>query len=219
MNFYANVTRQLLWENYPSTIRVCTTRSSRPYIRLSQHHRRMSDSCTWQYLPSSSVIDVTPLADSLRSRVREYTRKENLKLVGILANEGSQRLDAQIYSDRIRSTFLEDEIDYEVVANKEPKIQWIKDQIQLANEREDVHGTLIFYPIHPYGPKGPYKCRLTGVYYKTLDDHLRDLVHPSKDVEGLCGTKWFKVRDSRRKEPPPIYPCTSLSVLRILEEY
>ncbi|OEU17357.1 NAD(P)-binding protein, partial [Fragilariopsis cylindrus CCMP1102] len=92
-------------------------------------------------------------------------------------------------------------------------------KIHLANEYTDVHGILIFYPIYPSGssPKGPYKNRLTGVYYKTQDDHIRDLVQPSKDVEGFCGTKWFKIRD--QKELPSIYPCTALSVFKILQEY
>lgn len=203
--------------------------------------------------PSPSAIDVTPLAESLRSKVREYTsnKTNSLKLIGVLANEGSHRLDSEIYSDRIQQTFEEDGIDYEVwkypvfggddddddddnnihntddndrpgldeEKQQQTKLQWIKDKIQTINSSIDIDGTLVFYPIHPFGPKGPYKCRLTGVYYKTQDDHIRDLIHPSKDVEGLCGTKWFQIRDSRQKDPPSIYPCTALSVLRILEEY
>lgn len=164
-------------------------------------------------------------------------------LVGLLANEGSHRLDSELYSDRIQQTFEEDGIDYEVwrypgdgeetnggdgssngclipdEEQRRAKLRWIKDRIEKINERSDIDGALVYYPIHPFGPKGPYKNRLTGVYYKTHDDHIRDLVHPSKDVEGLCGTKWFKIRDSRQKDPPAIYPCTALSVLRILEEY
>jgi methylenetetrahydrofolate dehydrogenase (NAD+) len=183
---------------------------------------------------------VTPLAESLRSKVREFTSKKHktgsLKLIGILANEGAHRLDSEIYSDRIQQTFEEDGIDYEVwkypacggeddpsgldeEKRQQTKLQWIKDKIRTINSSSDIDGTLVFYPIHPFGPKGPYKCRLTGVYYKTQDDHIRDLIHPSKDVEGLCGTKWFQIRDSRQKDPPSIYPCTALSVLRILEEY
>jgi methylenetetrahydrofolate dehydrogenase (NAD+) len=199
--------------------------------------------------PSPSAIDVTPLAESLRSKVREFTKnKRTLKLIGVLANEGSHRLDSEIYSDRIQQTFEEDGIDYEVwkypvegggdgddnihnngndndrpvldeEKQQQAKIRWIKDRIQTINSSSDIDGTLVFYPIHPFGPKGPYKCRLTGVYYKTQDDHIRDLIHPSKDVEGLCGTKWFQIRDSRQKDLPSIYPCTALSVLRILEEY
>jgi len=198
------------------------------------------DEWNLQY-PSSSAIDVTPLAEKLRSRVQNFTRKnKKLKLIGILANEGSHRLDSEIYSERIQQTFEADGIDYELwkypegrgedfcvnngrsvlnETSQQAKIQWIKDRIQVINTSSNIDGALVFYPIHPFGPKGPYKCRLTGVYYKTQDDHIRDMIHPSKDVEGLCGTKWFQIRDSRQKDPPTIYPCTALSVLRILEEY
>jgi methylenetetrahydrofolate dehydrogenase (NAD+) len=192
----------------------------------------------WHLLyPSPSAIDVTPLAERLRTRVRKFTKNKQqpLRLIGILANEGSHRLDSEIYSDRIQQTFEEDGIDYEVwsypeeggsgddaIRNEEKhqeKLRWIKGKIQTINDSSDIDGALVFYPIRPFGPKGPYKNRLTGVYYKTQDDHIRDLIHPSKDVEGLCGTKWFQIRDSRQKDPPAIYPCTALSVLRILEEY
>jgi len=185
--------------------------------------------------PSPSAIDVTPLAESFRSKVREFCQnQERVRLIGILANEGSHRLDSEVYSDRIQQTFEEDGIDFEVwkypeegtggdyrknEEKQEVKLRWIKDRIKMINNSDDVDGALIFYPIHHYGPKGPYKCRLTGVYYKTQDDHIRDLLHPSKDVEGLCGTKWFQIRDSKQKDLPSIYPCTALSVLRILEEY
>eukprot|EP00536_Pseudo-nitzschia_multiseries_P012061 jgi/Psemu1/207583/e_gw1.441.44.1 len=99
-------------------------------------------------------------------------------------------------------------------------MQWIEDRIKDINESEEIDGVLVFYPIYPFGPKGPYKDRLTGVYYKTQDHHIRDLVDPSKDVEGLSQNKWFKIRDSKQKAArPTTYPCTALSVLRILEEY
>ena len=192
----------------------------------------------WNELyPSPSAIDVTPLAESLRAQVRDFTKhKKPLRLVGILANEGSHRLDSEIYSERIQLTFEEDGIDYEVWKYPEmdqdcdtplatddespqSRLEWIKEKIKTINDSSDIDGALVFYPIHPFGPKGPYKCKLTGVYYKTQDDHIRDLIHPDKDVEGLCGTKWFQIRDSRQKNPPSIYPCTALSVLRILEEY
>ncbi|MGK3762534.1 MAG: methylenetetrahydrofolate dehydrogenase (NAD+) [Bacillariaceae sp.] len=215
-----------MWRLNPS-IRFCTR--IRSCITQSNNHRRSLSSdynSNWQYQQSSSVIDVTPLADSIRSHIREYTRKEKLKLVGILVGSIDE-LDSEIYSDRIRETFEEDGIDYVLWRypdlppnDDETKIRWIKEQIHIANECTDVHGILIFYPIYPSGssPKGPYKNRLTGVYYKTQDDHIRDLVHPTKDVEGFCGTKWFKIRE-QKAELPSIYPCTALSVLRILQEY
>jgi len=180
--------------------------------------------------PSPSAVDVTPLAASLRSRVREYTRKNGkLKLIGILANEGSHRIDSQLYSEHIQQRFEEDGIDYEVweypeantslseqETQKQAKMRWIESRIEDANGSKEIDGVLVFYPIYPFGPKGPYKNKLTGVYYKTEDHHIRDLVDPSKDVEGLSRNRWVRMRDSK---PQATYPCTALSVLRILEEY
>lgn len=196
-------------------------------VPTPRYNRKRTRSCSNCEESSSSAIDVSPLANKLRSKIREYTRTEHLKLVGILANHGSQRYDSDIYSERIAQNFLEDGIDYELWSTKEkrnPALDtWIKHKIQIANRCKEVHGVLIFYPIYPRGLKGPYKSRLTGVYYKTQDDHLRDLVSPTKDVEGLCSTKWFNVRDSSRWQkdaiPSTIYPCTAMSVLKILQEY
>ncbi|VEU40907.1 unnamed protein product [Pseudo-nitzschia multistriata] len=208
--------------------------------RRRGHCRRLSTESVvtapadWNALyPSPSAIDVSPLACSLRARVREYTSENGrLKLIGVLANEGSHRINSDLYSERIKHTFEEDGIDYEVWRypelesrdngsdkEQQAKIQWIKDRIHRINERTDIDGALVFYPIYPFGPKGPYKNKLMGVYYKTQDDHIRDLLLPGKDVEGLCRNKWFKIRDSKQKNSPATYPCTALSVLKILEEY
>lgn len=93
--------------------------------------------------------------------------------------------------------------------------------IHHANERLDVHGILVFYPVFDKlladdniggdvggggnvavaveegdggtrkidsrtSSRGPNKCEVTGVYYKSMDDYFRDLVVPEKDVEGHC---------------------------------
>ncbi len=190
----------------------------------------------WNVLyPSSSAIDVTPLAESLRKNVKDYARnqRKQLKLIGLMANEGTHRIDSEIYSERIQQTFEEDGIDYQVwkypddndnessnpstEESQQARLRWIKEKIEKVNISSDIDGALVFYPFQ--SQKGPYKNQLTGVYYKTQDDHIRDMIHPSKDVEGLCGTKWFQIKDSRQKHLPLIYPCTALSVLRILEEY
>ena len=65
---------------------------------------------------------------------------------------------------------------------------------------------------------------MTGVYYKSHDDNLRNLVSAEKDVEGLCqayNARWLPrdriaadVRDSIDTFP---VPCTSLSVVKILD--
>lgn len=216
--------------NQPTLSRVGACESSRSRIRtFSSQGSAASDAPSpsdW-YRQHPSVIDVTSLADSLRRNVREYTQRNSLKLVGILANQGPHRHDSELYSERIQDTFIEDGIDYELwrcpSGGGDPSadgIRRIQDQIRRANQRDDIHGVLIFYPIYPHGPKGPYKNRITGVYYKTHDDHLRDLVDPTKDVEGLGGTKWFNIRDRHPfQQLPLVYPCTALSVVQIIEKH
>lgn len=65
----------------------------------------------------------------------------------------------------------------------------------------------------------------TGVYYKTVDDYLRDCVIPSKDVEGLCHKqhhrdKWQRQLFRTRATPNNVYiPCTAMAVWKILDHY
>ena len=178
------------------------------------------------------TIDVSPLAIELRSSVRDYTHRDSLdhhlpvKLIGILAAQDTSQSDAELYSQRIQITCQEDGLDYEIcrVSGHEPHD--VEAAIQDANHREDIHGILVYYPIfkqRDIGSRGPYKNRLTGVYYKTHDDYLRDVVSPTKDVEGLChdyNSRWlFRAQAKHRAEQlsTVLYPCTALSVLRILE--
>lgn len=178
----------------------------------------------WQY---PSVIDVSPLSNVLRQQVQEYASKQPLRLVGILAksNMGTfRRQDAELYSERIQETLAEDGIDYQLW---ECGTEDVEDVITKANQSSDVHGILVFYPVHFQGPKGPYKNKVTGVYYKTQDDYYRDLVHPRKDVEGLSGTRWLyhsttpnsSSNAQQQTTAPLVYPCTAMSVKQILEHY
>ncbi|KAL3823885.1 hypothetical protein ACHAXA_005467 [Cyclostephanos tholiformis] len=75
--------------------------------------------------------------------------------------------------------------------------------IRDANARSDVHGILVFYPVHDKlvdVSRGPtwtsdggggggrtYKDRNNGVYYRSMDDYFRDMVASHKDVEGYRG--------------------------------
>jgi methylenetetrahydrofolate dehydrogenase (NAD+) len=69
---------------------------------------------------------------------------------------------------------------------------------------------------------------VSQVHYRTYDDWLRDLVHPSKDVEAL-GQNWnarwhFRARARERSlglgQIAEVWiPCTALSVYRILHTY
>ena len=169
------------------------------------------------------VVDVTSLAMNMRAGVREYAAHNKMKLVGILAHDGPYRDDAEFYSEIVGNTFMEDGIDYEVVRIMGPRPQDIEAAILEANERSDVHGILVYYPIFKRRDhvRGPYKNRLTGVYYKSPDDYLRDLVSAEKDVEGLChsyNARWlFRQRIGANLSGNVVYPCTALSVFKILE--
>ena len=157
---------------------------------------------------------------------REYAAKNKMNLVGILAHDGPKRDDADLYSEHIGKVFMEDGIHYEVARVMGPRPQDMEAAIREANMRPDVTGIMVFYPIfvrrNPV--RGPYKNQLTGVYYKSHDDYLRDLVAPEKDVEGLGPTynaRWlYRERTSidlnNSTDSFPV-PCTALSVFKILE--
>lgn len=174
---------------------------------------------------SSRLIDVTDLAQQMRASVLNYTEPlgtNRVKLLGILAQDGLS--DAENYSDHIAETCQQDGIEYELcrVVGEEPAD--VEEAIRDGNERPDVHGILVYYPIFKKRlSRGPYKNRLTGVYYKTYDDYLRDAVCYTKDVEGLCqeyNARWlFRARGKERtnNDSAVLYPCAALSVLRILE--
>lgn len=187
-----------------------------------------------------SVIDVSELALQMRTDVRRYTQSTRypVKLVGILANQGPYRADSELYSHSIQEMCKEDGIDYELFrcSGKEPAE--VEAVIQRFNQRADVHGILVFYPIfktstlHRQTTKKQqqkkglkyYLDRSTGVYYKTEDDYLRDVVSPHKDVEGLCrnytARRVFRARGGLFRSIHDTYiPCTALAVLKILETY
>jgi len=77
------------------------------------------------------------------------------------------------------------------------------------------------------GKRGPYKNKMTGVYYKTFDDYFRDMIPASLDVEGLCHdynsrlmskyTHVYVDRSEAEDDESIIFPCTALAVARILE--
>lgn len=172
------------------------------------------------------IIDVTNIAMDMRITSRAYAAKNTMKLVGILAHDGPHRDDAEVYSELIGNVFMEDGMQYEVARVMGPRPQDMEAAIQEANMQPDVHGIMVYYPIfvRRQQVRGPYKNRLTGVYYKSDDDYLRDLVSVEKDVEGLCqayNSRWLPrdrvaadVRDEIDTFP---VPCTALSVLKILE--
>ncbi|KAL9185159.1 hypothetical protein ACHAXT_002936 [Thalassiosira profunda] len=171
-----------------------------------------------------------------------------IKLVGILATTTTHPISSEDdtqsydddpygnerYSEQIAASCTNDGIVYEPW-RVPPTVEALERAICHANERLDVHGILVFYPVADRlgnATSGKtYKCHQTGVYYRSLDDYFRDLVACTKDVEGYCrkGLRIQKpeVQDNdvrsehivNAEELGPIYPCTALAVYKILESY
>jgi methylenetetrahydrofolate dehydrogenase (NAD+) len=200
-------------------------------------HSKVAQHCHRSSLAAASdapegIIDVSDLADRMRASVRVYTSSQTVRMVGILAQQNASHpflsTDAEIYSARIEETFAEDGIDYEVCRCTGEEPSDVEEAIRQVNDRDDVHGVLVFYPIFKNRKgfervRGPYLDQSTGVHYKTHDDYLRDVVSPAKDVEGLCqdyNSRWlFRARGMNRTDQDVYVPCTALSVMKILEEY
>ena len=174
------------------------------------------------------------------------SKPPQIKLVGILATNNTHPIPHEdcsrvyeddshgneLYSEQIANICSVDGIAYEPW-RVPPTRESIERAIQHANERLDVHGILVFYPIENLdhddakGESPLYKCQSTGVYYKSMDDYFRDMVSPEKDVEGYRrkGLRMRKPEDGHDDivtapvDLGPIYPCTALAVFRILESF
>lgn len=212
-------------------IRLRGMNSSRPLSSgpLSSHSLEEEDHEHDNSLGSSQQygVDVTDIATRMRDEVRTYTRQrsEEVRLVGVMAHNGPERVDAEEYSARISETFAEDGIQYEVCRCKGEEPADVEAAVRALNDRSDVHGILIFYPIFKImeKEKGPYLNRITGVHYKTHDDWIRDRVAPEKDVEALCHDNnaryLFRARATDRAKNEVYIPCTALAVNHILEAH
>lgn len=189
--------------------------------------------------------------ETIDEEVASSPRPPQIKLVGILATNNTHPISSEdcsisshndshgneLYSEQIANICSVDGITYEPW-RVPPTRESIERAIQHANERLDVHGILVFYPIENLDcgddnegnglARGPYKCQSTGVYYKSMDDYFRDIVSPEKDVEGYRrkGLRMRKSDDSHDdavftapEDLGPIYPCTALAVFRVLESF
>ena len=190
----------------------------------------------------SIELDISPLANEMRRQVRQYTKAqcEPISMVGILADTGRSchhRSDSATYSNMIQKRFAKDGLHYKVHRFENPHPQEVEAIIQEYNQCSDIQGILVFYPIFPQRAAGyreqqnvPYYLNAdTGVYYKTVDDYIRDCVIPSKDVEGVSydstfthGKLPFRARGHRPhpRLPNDVYiPCTVTAILKVLETY
>ena len=204
------------------------------------------------------VIDTASLAESMRARVRAYVQTHQpsnpIQLVGILADNNPPFTEtSEFYSERIHETLHHDGIRYQLIRCPTAHRDSVEAVIRRVNNDPEVHGILVFYPIfkqglshtrttrrrssrsqanqqeqdHPQRPRNTYLSR-SGVYYTNDDDYLRDIVTPSKDVEGLhyqCQSatlprNLFRARGGMPREQGDYsIPCTALAVLRILDTY
>ena len=186
---------------------------------------------------SSKIIDVSDLAESMRRDVRKYTQKchqegNPVRLAGILAVDAMKdRHNAEVYASHIAEQLEEDGILYDHIDCRGEEPQHVEAAIEELNARPDVHGILVYYPIfktklHNEGSRDrQYLNAASGVYFKSHDDYLRDVVCPEKDVEGLSqnyNSRWLfraRSRSHFRKQGEIYVPCTALAVARILETY
>lgn len=173
------------------------------------------------YSQFRNVVDVRPLAQTIRQEVRDYASKNPMKLVGILSSPKEFRHDAELYGQHIARTCEEDSIDFEVWRCKPESPEDVLEMIQRANCDDDIDGTLVFYPIYPGRTKSRRKP-LRSIYYNGYDDLFRSQVSPLKDVEGLSKRKWYSAGTSldnmsRYDISPSVQPCTSKAVQAILE--
>jgi methylenetetrahydrofolate dehydrogenase (NAD+) len=169
-----------------------------------------------------TVIDATLIAkpfrygrtleiDEKRDELKQNVDKRGVhpRLVGFLANSDPA---ARKYASWTAKTCAETGIDFEL---REVSRTELEDRVLEANDDENVHGILIYYP-----------C-----FTPSMDVYLSNCVSPSKDVEGLCHLFRFnmyhnirflespKSKDSPNHEDKRkcILPCTPLAIIKILE--
>ena len=168
---------------------------------------------------SSHIVDVSAIAQEMRAPVRAYAQQHTVTLAGVLAGADDCSY-ARVYSDWIAETFAHDGLHYQLhtlPSSASPRD--VAKLIRSLNTQPDIHGILVFYPIFAHQPstRRRWLHQATGVYYKTDDDWLRDVVHPTKDVEGLHQQTKQKFFQARAADRDQVYvPCTALAVQRIV---
>jgi methylenetetrahydrofolate dehydrogenase (NAD+) len=131
-------------------------------------------------------------------------------LVGLLANKDPA---AKQYAEWTGKACRADGLRYELRTLDDPID--VEAALIDANEDPRVHGIIVYYPI--FGQQESF----SGVSH---DDYLRDSVSFKCDVEGLCHLYRTNLyRNVRYVDYPAnnqkcLLPCTSLSVLKILEQ-
>jgi methylenetetrahydrofolate dehydrogenase (NADP+)/methenyltetrahydrofolate cyclohydrolase len=148
------------------------------------------------------TLDPSQLADVYRDELRAEVAAigDELTLVGFLATDhGPSRTYADYTEKGCREVGVR--FDLRAVHRLEAEAA-----ILHANRDRKVHGLIVYYPI-----------------FGTEQDHyLRDLIDPSKDVEGLHSFWARCLYENRRfldadEKKKAILPCTPLAILKLLE--
>ncbi len=142
------------------------------------------------------------LARYFRTRLRIYIGRHGLKLriLGILATGDKA---SQVYAQYLIYACKEVGItlDLRVLS---PRV--VRRTIEKANADTNVHGIFVFYPIQG----------------EPHDSHLKSLVSPHKDIEGLSPFWMNRLYKNIRfvdakKTKQAILPCTPLAILKMLD--
>mmetsp|Transcript_24500 Transcript_24500/g.38428 ORF Transcript_24500/g.38428 Transcript_24500/m.38428 type:complete len:335 (-) Transcript_24500:207-1211(-) len=129
------------------------------------------------------------------------------KLVGLLANSDPA---SRKYAEMTGRTLEKDGLRFEL---REVKQEDLEAALQDANEDNDVHGIMVYFPIFGAEPcfHGPHH-----------DNFLRDCISPTKDVEGMCHFYRQALYLNQRAignghMGKCVLPCTPLAVVKFLE--
>ncbi len=151
-------------------------------------------------------IDPSAVAKEFRAHVRSVIEKErlSLKLVGFLANDDQA---SQVYSNFTKLGCDDVGVQYE--ARKVSRVS-LEQELRQANLDESVTGVIVYYP----------------VFGGARDAHLRSILSPLKDIEGLhsywLDKLYSNVRNinecsSGNESAKPLLPCTPLAIFKLLE--
>jgi methylenetetrahydrofolate dehydrogenase (NADP+) / methenyltetrahydrofolate cyclohydrolase len=148
------------------------------------------------------LIDPAEAAATFRTQIRAQlsAMREPLVLVGVLASDhGPSHTYAQ-YAQRACA-----ELGIHFQLRHTPRLD-AEAAIRAANADPAVHGMMVYYPI--FGTE--------------QDAYLRDVVEPTKDIEGLHSTWSRHLYENRRyldaaRTKKAILPCTPLAILKLVE--
>ncbi|EGF76524.1 hypothetical protein BATDEDRAFT_18106 [Batrachochytrium dendrobatidis JAM81] len=148
------------------------------------------------------VVQASDVAASFINEIKATIVSSNIKplLVGFLANEDPA---ARMYAQWTAKTCKQTGIEFEL--RECPRTE-LEDKIVEANEDENVHGIMVYYP----------------VFGGAQDQYIQNTVSYTKDVEGLCHkyryNMYHNIRFLDKKETQKcIIPCTPLAAVKILE--